>query len=71
MSTPIAIPAVSVTNAQDGTSTHANGSLGHTMRSIEKRLHLDFWSIDLREGGAGVRGDYGGRDDGISAGSDF
>jgi hypothetical protein len=40
MSNPIAIPAVSVTYAQDGTSTSANGSLGHTLRSIEEGLPL-------------------------------
>jgi MnmE helical domain/Domain of unknown function (DUF4351) len=48
MSNPIAIPAVSVTYAQDGTSTRPNGSLRHMLRSIEERLPLDFWSIDLR-----------------------
>jgi tRNA modification GTPase len=28
--------------------TRANGSLEHTLRSIEERLPLDFWSIDLQ-----------------------
>jgi hypothetical protein len=40
MSNPISIPAVSVTYPQDGTSTLANGSLGHTLGSIEERLPL-------------------------------
>jgi tRNA modification GTPase len=41
--------------------TRANASLEHTLRSIEEKLPLDFWSIDLR-GAVQVLGEITGED---------